>query len=358
MSLLGLFSCPGYGQGNPFRWVLAHGLWLLTPVVWSAPSWELFAAGEGVYTYAPCAIEDGVHHFWWCQNAEPRQIVDHIYYRRYEFAGNRWTPLELALAPGARGQWDSVHVCDPSIVRGQFHDGATQYGWLLAYLGCDTTTNRHNQVGLAFAVAPGGPWVRCRTNPVVQGLASTWGVGQPALVSLDQRGRVALFYTRQEQDLSTHTWLTEVDLSEASAPRLSPAVRIATAGLTERGQNGPVLHDADFALDADCMQLYAVRPLAASDLNRPGQPVRLPSVVQVARGDWGALRVGGGQWTVVAEIGPEQTGFAFGHSPAFGRDPYGRLLPAPRLRLNLAVASRLPDPLWTYTLHGVLVDLP
>jgi hypothetical protein len=321
-----------------------------------AASWELFPAGEGLYNYAPCAVEDGPHLFWWCRNREPRQVVDHIYHRRFEFARKRWTPPELALAPGAPGQWDSVHVCDPSVVRGRFRDGATEYAWAMAYLGCDTTTNRHNQVGLAFAVDAAGPWVRWPRNPVVAGLAATWGTGQPSLVSLDRRGRVALFYTQQDADLATHTWLAEIDLIDFSAPQLAAPVCLPTAGLTERTTAAPVLHDADFALDTDGTQLYVVRPLHPGDLNLAGQPVRLPSVVQVARAAQAEVRTGAGRWTVLAEVGPEQTGFAFCHGASFGRDPAGRVADGTRLRLNLAVASRQSDPLWSYTLHGVIVE--
>jgi hypothetical protein len=345
-------------RSNALVGLAAALFWAVPSVVSGAASWELFPADADTYNYAPCAVEDGTHFFWWCQNSEPRRIVDHLYFRRYDFARQAWTPRELALAPGAPGTWDGVHVCDPSVIRGRFRDGGTEYGWLLAYLGCDTLTNCHNQVGLALAAAPGGPWVRYRGNPVVSGSAATWGSGQPSLVSLDQAGRVALFYTRQEDDLSTYTYLSELDLSDLAAAHVGPPVRLSTAGLTERGAAPPVLHDADFALAATGDLVYVVRPLAAGELTLANHSVRLPSVVQVARAEWAAIRQGEGRWTVLAEVGPEQTGFAFGHSAAFGRDPAGRLAGSGRLRLNLAVGSRQADPLWSYTLHGVLLELP
>ncbi len=337
----------------------AAALRLVSTLALGAPSWELFPTPAGQYVYAACGIEEGMHHLWWCQNRDPGQVTDYIAYRRFEFDRGAWTPVEWALAPGAEGQWDSAHVCDPTVASGRFRHGASEFRWVMAYLGCDTRTNQHNQVGLAFAEAPEGPWVRYAGNPVVAGSNSSWGAGQPSLLSLDEGGRVGLFFTRQEDDLSTHTWFQEADLSGLSAPRFGVPVRLTEAGLTERGPARPVLHDADFALSQDRRQVYVVRPLAAGDLNLPGQVVRLPSVVQIARGEWEAIRRGGGEWTVLAEIGPGETGFAFAHSPSFGRDRYGRL-PAGsgRVRLNLAVASRVRDPLWTYTLHGVLVELP
>lgn len=198
-------SGAAWGRGASFLRLATGLLWLALPAAVGAASWELFPADAGTYTYAPSAIEDGTHLFWWCQNAEPGRIIDSLYCRRYDFAGAGWTPPELAFSPGAAGQWDSVHVCDPSVIRGRFRDEQTEYGWLLAYLGRDTLTNRHNQVGLAVATGPGGPWVRQRGNPVASGSAATWGSGQPSLVGLESPGSVALFYTRQVEPLWSYT---------------------------------------------------------------------------------------------------------------------------------------------------------
>ena len=338
-------------------WAMSALAWLSW--CWAATSWELFPSGEGFYNYAPCAIEDGrVHHFWWCQNTDPHQVVDHIYYRRYEFEENRWTPRELALAPGKPGQWDSLHVCDPAVVKGEFHYRGTDYAWLLFYLGTHDAACKHNQIGIALAHDPAGPWMRFAGNPVVKASASTWGVGQPSVVSLDRRSRLLLFYTRQEDDLSTHTYLSELDLSYMDNPTITPPIRVPTDGLAEQpGATGVVLNNADFALDPAGEIVYMVRPLHPNAFAMDGKLPGISSHLELARIQAADLRAGKGRWERVAVIGPQETGFAHNHNAAIARDPYGYLPNPKHLRINLTVAARGPEPLWSYTLHGIVLEL-
>ncbi|MCC7490931.1 MAG: hypothetical protein IT204_01210 [Fimbriimonadaceae bacterium] len=342
---------------------MRNGWWLLalTSAAWGgAPvAWELYPAGAGYYNYAPATVEEGQqqHHFWWCQNTDPGRVRDHLYYRSFDFAAGGWSPRQLALGPGAAGQWDSLHVCDPSVVRGSFQWQGQPLPWLLAYLGCDQPTNLNNRIGLAAASAPGGPYQRVGPQPLLSGLAERWGVGQPSLVNLDGQAQLAVFYTQQEANQSTATWLRLADCRDLAKITLGPPLAVPTAGLTERDGAAVVLHDADFALDPASNTLWMVRPLAPGALNLKGQAVRLASVLQVARADFAAIQAGTGRWTVVAEVGPEQTGAAFAHSPSLGRDPLGRRA-GPLLRLNFAAAARSLEPLWSYTLHGWILPLP
>jgi hypothetical protein len=64
------------------------------------------------------------------------------------------------------GCWDSFHVCDPSIVAGAFRYNGRRYSWALFYLGNDVDASRHNQVGVAFANDPAGPWTRM-ARPII-----------------------------------------------------------------------------------------------------------------------------------------------------------------------------------------------
>lgn len=327
---------------------------------WGGVSWELFPAGEGFYNYAPCAIEDGrTHHFWWCQNTDPFRVADHIYYRRFEFDENRWTPRELALAPGAAGEWDCIHVCDPAVVRGEFSYRGQVYAYAMFYLGTDDRTGKHNQIGLAIAREPSGPWLKIEANPIIKGSQNTWGVGQPSVISLDKRSRLILFYTKQEENLATFTYWTELDLRNLDAPVIGESSRVPTEGLSERpGTSQVILNNADFALAPTGETLYVVRPQHPNEFLPPDKNPGISSHLQIARIPAADLSAGRGRWEVVTHIGPEQTGFAHNHNAAIARDPYGRLPDPHRMRINLTVAARQPDPLWSYTLHGLILELP
>lgn len=347
------------------RQIISEVLALVSLVVavghaFAAVSWELFPAGEGFYNYAPCAIEDGrTHHFWWCQNTDPLRVVDHIYYRRFEFGENRWTPRELALAPGAPGQWDCVHVCDPAVVRGEFSYRGQVYAYAMFYLGTDDRGAKHNQIGLAVAREPSGPWLKIEANPVIKGSPNTWGVGQPSVVSLDKSARVLLFYTKQEENLATLTYMTELDLSNLDQPIIGENLRVPTEGLSERpGASQVILNNADFALDPTGEIFYIVRPQYPDEFLPPDKNPGISSHLQIARISAADVRAGRGRWEVVAHIGPEQTGFAHNHNAAIARDWYGYLPDARHLRVNLSVAARQEKPLWSYVLHGIIIDVP
>lgn len=116
----------------------------------------LFDDSPGYYNYTPCLVTDGdTEHVWYCRNLAAYEVTDTIAYRRRGPTG--FSSPEVALAPEP-GAWDGVHVCDPAVCAGEFRDGARVYHWIMAYLGCDQRDSRHNQLGLALADAPEGPW--------------------------------------------------------------------------------------------------------------------------------------------------------------------------------------------------------
>jgi len=157
-----------------------------SPAVWLwRPAGELFGAPEGTYTYCPSVIQedDGSRLVFYCTNPKPYLIRDHVGMRRgtRDRGPWRWSDERIVFSPAESG-WDSVHVCDPDVVKGVFHAGATTYAYALFYLGCDTLDNTHNQVGVAFAASPEGPWVRWALNPVAPYEARDrwWGRASPA----------------------------------------------------------------------------------------------------------------------------------------------------------------------------------
>lgn len=64
----------------------------------------------------------------------------------------------------------------------------------MAYLGCVTSDNTSNEVGLAVSKTPAGPWIKLGSNPFcdyeLNGNAGfQWGYGQPSLVSVDKKDK-------------------------------------------------------------------------------------------------------------------------------------------------------------------------
>lgn len=74
------------------------------------------------------------------------------------------------LSPGTAGAWDSLRVSEPSPL---YHDGR----WLLSYMGEDTdfAFGASEQIGMAYADAPEGPYTKAPANPLIPlGDAGTW----------------------------------------------------------------------------------------------------------------------------------------------------------------------------------------
>ena len=320
-------------------------------------AWRLFPKGSEFYNYSVFSIEDkDVHHFWWCQNADPYQIVDHIYYRKFLFSKKKWTAPQLALAPSEEG-WDSLHICDPAVVKGEFNYQGKTYEYALFYLGTDSPEGRHNQIGVAFSQTPEGPWVKYEGNPIVEGSKRTWGVGQPSVISLDKRGKLLLFYTKQEENLATNTYMMEIDFSDMKNPKFGKPILVPTGGLKEREEGMKViLNDADFAYDPKEDVFYLVRPQHPYPLTPSGEMAIVSSHIQIARIKGEDLRSGRGEWKIIGEIGPENSGFPLNHSPSLARDWYGWLENTKQLRINFSVGN-FEDFLWSYTNYGIIIPV-
>lgn len=100
---------------------------------------ELFGESldENFYNYCPTVMTEGgdTMHIWYCSNEISGNVTDYVAYRKGTLqADGTWafTEKELVLSPSASG-WDSRHTCDPSVIKGSFAYGGTEYGYLMAY---------------------------------------------------------------------------------------------------------------------------------------------------------------------------------------------------------------------------------
>lgn len=155
-----------------------------------------------LYNYAPSAFKDdnGIIHLFYVGNTGTTAIVDHIYHRtiskRSNAAGynysNEYTNLEHSA-----GKWDSVQVCDPTVIKGNFNYNGTTYKYLMVYLGVATYDNSLNQIGLAVSNDLNSRFIKVSVNsPFIPYPAnSRWGAGQPTAINLDGKGQVMISYT-------------------------------------------------------------------------------------------------------------------------------------------------------------------
>lgn len=340
-----------------------------------------FVPPERTYNYAPCLMLErgGARmHAWYCANREPGQVTDCLWYRSAIRRDGqwKWSHETVALAPSPdRSSWDSRHVCDPEVVAGRFRFRGAVWRYAMLYLATDAERSTHNQVGVAFANAPAGPWTRhaepivsCEEGPDAGPIDRSmgwpvyrhWGVGQPSAISLDRRGKLLLFYSRGE---SVHgEEMVEADLSDMDrGPVVSSRRRVPVAGLRhKRGTAPPTLTNISVALDERAGRLYMVREALPPDDDR--FPGFIASYVQVASIGWRELLAGRGEWTVLGDVDASSTGWPRNHNAAIARDEWGRVQGSGRLTLGISVAEACPqappDFAWLWTYRVTLLDWP
>lgn len=294
---------------------------------------QLFDAAHtlGMYNYCPSVIqlEDGTRYVYYCTNKTMYQVVDYVGCRKGTLQADgtyTWSSETIVFSPSSDG-WDKQHVCDPSVVAGDFTYNGEEYGYLMAYLGCVTTDNQDNELGIAVAKSPEGPFVRVGTEPLVAydfdsseeaAELFQWGVGQPSLVSIDKAGKVWLFYTYGDGKV-TKTVVRTCDFSDLDNPVVGDAVAVSKSGLVNLNGNGDFLNNADFAYDAEKDRFYL-----ASDCHphpNDAQPDFISSHFRAAYCEGSDFAKA--KWTNMANIGPVDTGFPRNHNVGLVRDAYG-----------------------------------
>ena len=339
-------------------------------------SGELFGEDpeRNFYNYAPTSMlaENGSMHIWYCGNQTDADVTDFIFYRKGTLhADGKWTFSEkrVALSPEGGSAWDGRHVCDPSVVKGSFAYGGESYSYLMAYLGCKTDDSTANEVGLAFAKAPEGPWVRYRSNPIANFYASgeyeasMWGYGQPSLVSVNRAGKVLLFYTKGVRS-GTFTHVERWDFSNADSPKKEQERDLPNQS------SFVALNNADFAYDP-----YSGNFCCVKEDHTAGEWYPTDGGVTWIGGSVSLLKIGGSSknaetglfsavsYTSAATVGPAETGFPRNHNACLLTDEYGWIAESgryPVIYTSARLASDFPDwpaggqwpALHTYRLHG------
>ncbi len=342
----------------------------------TTPVKEVFGfTGERKYAYCPSIIEQGNdRHIWFCGNDPDGAFYDQIYYVHEAADGTVGMP-SIVLSPGTPGSWDDRHVCDPSVIEGDFKMNGVSYKYALFYLG--NRENRfYNEIGVAFSNSlTDNSWVKY-PGPIVpktwegeqdlqfEGsngqIYTAWGVGQPSVVSVDQKGKVLITYTAGDAE-GTRTLLREADLSNMDHPDLGTPVRMATSGLTQINYTtADIAPNADFAVDAEKENIYMVRHVQPAPASYPDY---IPAAVEVDMMRYDDFLNGAGIWKRIVRIDETQTGFPRNHNAGISRDRFGVTTGIENMEVYFTVSKAHPDVIatpdehaeWTYTIFKTTI---
>lgn len=312
-------------------------------------------AEKRVYNYCPSAIaqNDSVYVFY-CRNDQENYVNDNIYLDVVNIDRQSGDKI-LVLSPSDNDQWDSNNVCDPSVITGDYQYNGKTYHCLMAYLGCSRTDNQHNQIGLAVSESLDGEWIKTdEINPIITAdfdpdLESIfqWGAGQPSLLSLDDNGTVAVFYTRND-NYATYTMCEVYDFSNLNAIKKITEFKLSNAGTADGNNNPEILSNTDFAYEPASQTLYMItdqHPFGGDLLSI----IPDNSDIYSTYCDLSAIaELSSCVWTKVDTLSVEKTGSQKNHNAGFIRDGNGRLLANAVLYTSAKEMNTLYDSLWTY----------
>lgn len=308
---------------------------------------ELFGEDSELdfYNYCPSIILEGndTLHIWYCSNQDSSVVTDYVAYRKGKLNGDGlWTFTEKLLVLGpTEGTWDEVHTCDPDVIKGEFNYNGEEYNYLMAYLGCITYNNANNEVGIAVAKNPEGPYIKVNeVNPIANYYDSdeftdevwTWGYGQPSLVSVDQAGKVLLFYSKGIAT-GTFTQVEYLDLSDLNNPQFIASESVSNLGVVNASGIGDVINNASFAYDSYNNRLYVIKEdfpytnhdgfdwITSSNTLMYMEMNDLDSYVGET-----LFTEPNQRWVVLESITPNSTGFYKNHNMGLVTDEFGWII--------------------------------
>ena len=334
---------------------------------------------ENFYNYCPTAMMEGndTMHVWYCSNKKSGNVTDYVAYRKGTLTPDgKWTFSEkqLVLQPTS-DTWDSRHTCDPSVVKGKFEMGGENYEYLMAYLGCYTSNGCCNEVGIAVAKKPEGPWIKVdHLNPIANFYESadfnesSWGYGQPSVISYDGEGKILLIYTKGVKS-GTYAYAEEWDFSDLDNAKLLRENALSSLGVVNASGQTDVINNADFAYDPHLQRLYCIK----EDFPYPSDGntdwiTGSNTLLYIDLGENGLDTIfGEHRWNLGGKIIPSMTDFARNHNMGILTDGYGQLLNPYKVPILYTMSELRTDyPEWelggqwpalhTYRIHGYVIE--
>eukprot|EP01060_Flectonema_neradi_P014425 TRINITY_DN2110_c0_g1_i1.p1 TRINITY_DN2110_c0_g1~~TRINITY_DN2110_c0_g1_i1.p1 ORF type:complete len:396 (+),score=47.76 TRINITY_DN2110_c0_g1_i1:111-1298(+) len=334
--------------------------------------------GSGRYEYSPNIIPvEGKDVMFFAANINDQEIRDHILYRVKDPVMNTWGEPRVALAPAEKKiiksiYWDSVHVCDPRVVKGDFHTDKGRFEYAMFYTGTNCYAanmpwkncigSSHNQVGVVYSknshTLMRGDWERVNNRPVIRSYwkYNVWGVGQPSARTL-KKNIVELFYTvsypvnrivRSVVNLSTNKILQEHN--------------VTANGLQDIGvySDDIIYNNARFAL-VEGVEGFNEGMYVMIREQHPYPSDFISSHLQIAIIN--ATNIGSTNpnvsWSQVAVLSPALTGHDRNHNPGFATHPSGIFRQSqngqlfPLLFSSAQANASFNSELWTYRIHTI-----
>lgn len=329
--------------------------------------------GQNRYAYCPSIVKlnNGMIHMYFCGNPEENIMVDNIYHIGINPDSTK-TKEKSVLQPGSAGTWDDHHTCDPSIIEGNFSMSGTSYKYALFFLS-NKYGVYYNEIGVAFSNdLDANSWVKY-PNQVVQKTwitdgdqslgngNSSWGVGQPSAISIDQKGQVLLTYTIGDINGTRIVW-AKIDMSNMdNFVTIAPTIMISP-GLKQYDYSKPdYTSNSDFALDVPHNMIVIVRPVSPSPTS---YPAFLNSDLEIDYMSWTNFQNSTGQWSQLIRINPSKTNYPRNHNAGFERNSFGYIDNWETPTVYYTVSRAYPDvdastgkmAEWTYAIWRVKVQ--
>ncbi|MBI3584165.1 MAG: hypothetical protein HY096_09510 [Nitrospinae bacterium] len=234
---------------------------------------------------------------WWC-GQKPGSAGDHIYYSEWYPTG--WTTPEVVLTPGE--PWATLHVCDPSVIKGSFTYNGTNYSYAMYYTGARLgggPNGDDTMIGVALS-NDGKNWVKYSGNPII-GVANPpstgYGAGQPSAWTPDGR----------------NVWIVYLDSTmnnEILFRESADAIHFGGWSTTQLKQGSRGLQSPDISYSGIEHRWYAA--MSSGDLL---------NVILLRSNDDNLF----GSWTEIGFFNGTNTGATHNHNPGLLRVPNGNL---------------------------------
>ena len=340
------------------------------------------------YNYCPSYfIEDNIAHVYYCTNKDEGNVTDYVGYRKGEVVNNKVKysdNSQYVLTHGEMGSWDSRHACDPSVVKGEFKYHGEEYNYLMAYLGCVPSDCTQNETGIAVSKTPDGPWIKCdfkedgvtKINPVVPFSdfscnETSWGTGQPSLVSVDKKGRVLLFTTVGATN-GTFTNLREYDFSDIDNYKLlRERVSINIDGIRGSTGSASFINNADFGYDEVNKRIIMAKPrqFFGTDGKSPNfiaDTIDVYYIDDTEGSEIGDVLFAGKNttkiWKLIGSVNESLTGFLRNHNTGLVTDEYKRIDSSSPLGVLFTRSDEDSGGQWsylsTYRIYITALDFP
>lgn len=340
------------------------------------------------YNYCPSYfIEDNIAHVYYCTNKDEGNVTDYVGYRKGEVVNNKVKysdNSQYILTHGEMGSWDSRHACDPSVVKGEFKYHEEEYNYLMAYLGCVPSDCTQNETGIAVSKTPDGPWIKCdfkedgvtKINPIVPFSdfscnETSWGTGQPSLVSVDKKGRVLLFTTVGATN-GTFTNLREYDFSDIDNYKLlRERVSINIDGIRGSTGSASFINNADFGYDEVNKRIIMAKPrqFFGTDGKSPNfiaDTIDVYYIDDTEGSEIGDVLFAGKNttkiWKLIGSVNESLTGFLRNHNTGLVTDEYKRIDSSSSLGVLFTRGDEDRGGQWsylsTYRLYITALDFP